>query len=328
MGDQSASAKQRLEVLQLAEELGNVAEACRRSGMDRTSFYQWKRRYAEHGLDGLFDLPPIHKSHPMATPDSLAETIKAVALEHPSYGCDRIEAHLLRRGLKVSSVTIQKILKAARLGSRHDRWLALDRPRQNSDPPLTAEQLAFIDDCNPSHRDRRLIGTYPGQVTCHSTFALGRISNVDSVHCHAAIDTYSSFTSAFLASSRSFVSTYDASLDLAHRLPGTRSATAQGLKVITDFPAHARHLQRRYSAHQIIRIPRTRNGFAERLKQAMVEAFIPFALERQSYDTMGQLQAVLRVWIDGYNSRRVLAGFPNYGHPPAKVIALRARKEA
>ncbi|MBI1315774.1 IS481 family transposase, partial [bacterium] len=34
-------ARKRLSVLQLAENLGNVTEACRRMGMDRTSFYAW-----------------------------------------------------------------------------------------------------------------------------------------------------------------------------------------------------------------------------------------------------------------------------------------------
>ncbi|MEM9050346.1 MAG: helix-turn-helix domain-containing protein, partial [Pseudomonadota bacterium] len=38
-------AQQRLSVLELARELGNVAEACRQRGMDRTSFYEWKRRF-------------------------------------------------------------------------------------------------------------------------------------------------------------------------------------------------------------------------------------------------------------------------------------------
>ena len=37
-------AHRRLTVLELAERLGNVAEACRRGGIDRTSFYDWKRR--------------------------------------------------------------------------------------------------------------------------------------------------------------------------------------------------------------------------------------------------------------------------------------------
>ena len=46
-------AEQRLSVLELARELGNVAEACRRRGMDRTSFYEWKRRFQTHGFEGV-----------------------------------------------------------------------------------------------------------------------------------------------------------------------------------------------------------------------------------------------------------------------------------
>ena len=54
----------RLSVLQLAEALGSVTEACRHGGMDRTSFYAWKKRFAESGLDGLKDL----STHPTTIP--------------------------------------------------------------------------------------------------------------------------------------------------------------------------------------------------------------------------------------------------------------------
>ncbi|SDG38086.1 helix-turn-helix domain-containing protein [Roseospirillum parvum] len=75
----SKIARQRMSVLELAQELGNVAEACRQRGMDRTSFYEWKRRFQTQGLDGLKDLPRIHKSHPQTTPPEIVEKIKALA---------------------------------------------------------------------------------------------------------------------------------------------------------------------------------------------------------------------------------------------------------
>jgi hypothetical protein len=55
-------------VLELAERLGNVTEACRRGGIDRTSFHDWKRRFQIHDLEGLKDLPPIAESHLMTMP--------------------------------------------------------------------------------------------------------------------------------------------------------------------------------------------------------------------------------------------------------------------
>ena len=72
-------AEHRLSVLELARELGNVAEACRRRGMDRSSFYAWKRRFQTHGFEGLKDLPPIHKCHPQTTPFSTASSTTPTA---------------------------------------------------------------------------------------------------------------------------------------------------------------------------------------------------------------------------------------------------------
>jgi hypothetical protein len=43
---------------------------------------------------GLKDLPPIHRSHPQTTPPEVVDRIKALALEHPAYGCNRLEAML------------------------------------------------------------------------------------------------------------------------------------------------------------------------------------------------------------------------------------------
>lgn len=38
--------RQRLSVLELAQALGNVSEACRRRGVSRTQFYEYKKRFA------------------------------------------------------------------------------------------------------------------------------------------------------------------------------------------------------------------------------------------------------------------------------------------
>ena len=61
-------ARQKLSVLELAHTLGNVSEACRIKDVSRTQFYEYKRRFQTHGLEGLKDLPPIHKTHPFTTP--------------------------------------------------------------------------------------------------------------------------------------------------------------------------------------------------------------------------------------------------------------------
>lgn len=42
-------ARERLSVLEMAETLGNISEACRRGGIDQTGFYKWKRCFKTHG---------------------------------------------------------------------------------------------------------------------------------------------------------------------------------------------------------------------------------------------------------------------------------------
>jgi hypothetical protein len=56
-------------VLELVEALGNVSKACRRRGLSRPQFYEYKRRrFQTHGVKELLELPPVHKSHPRTTP--------------------------------------------------------------------------------------------------------------------------------------------------------------------------------------------------------------------------------------------------------------------
>ena len=87
-------ARQRLSVLEMAETLGNISEACRRGGMDRTSFYEWKRRFQTHGMQGLKDMPPIPKSQPNQTTPETEAAILACSLAHPSWGCVKLSDFL------------------------------------------------------------------------------------------------------------------------------------------------------------------------------------------------------------------------------------------
>ena len=55
-------AQKRLTLLQVAEKLRNVSEACRRQGVSRSQFYEYNRAFQECDFDGLIDRPPIFKT--------------------------------------------------------------------------------------------------------------------------------------------------------------------------------------------------------------------------------------------------------------------------
>lgn len=126
-------ARRRLETLKLAERLGSVTAACRDARIARATFYNWKRRFHRHGLEGLKDRHPIAKSHPMTTPGAVIARINQLATAHPDYGCNRFEKLLAAEGTHVSAITIQKILNNIGLGTKSMRSKARAEKRQNAE---------------------------------------------------------------------------------------------------------------------------------------------------------------------------------------------------
>ncbi|MBI4620767.1 MAG: helix-turn-helix domain-containing protein [Desulfobacterales bacterium] len=76
-------AQKRLTLLQLAERLRNVSEACRHHGISRSQFYEYKRAFQERGLDRLLDRPPIPKIFPNETLPEVKERIIAILGRRP-----------------------------------------------------------------------------------------------------------------------------------------------------------------------------------------------------------------------------------------------------
>ena len=142
-------ARKRLSVLEMAETLGNISEACRRSGIDRASFYEWKRRFQTHGLEGLKDMPPIPKSQPNTTTPETETKILEGSTAHPPWGCVKLSDFLKLQGVSVSSPTIQRILIRNNMPSVYERWLRLEEKHLEAGFELTAEQIAKIEKYNP-----------------------------------------------------------------------------------------------------------------------------------------------------------------------------------
>jgi len=113
--------KDRIRLLRLAEQLGNVSMVCRREGVSRTQFYEYRRRFQMNGLEGLKNHLPVHKEHPQTTPREVVELILDASMANPSWGCKRICKHLKGMGRYISGPTVQKVLNRHGRGRRSDR---------------------------------------------------------------------------------------------------------------------------------------------------------------------------------------------------------------
>jgi len=321
-------AQQRLSVLELARELGNVAEACRQRDMDRTSFYEWKRRFQTLGFEGLKDLPPIHKSHPQTTPPEVVERIKALALEHPAYGCNRHEAMLALEGTRVSSITIQKILHEHGLGTKIDRWLALEQQTAEKVVEITSEQAAFLEKLNPCFRERHVESSAPGELLSADTFFVGSLKGVGKVYLHAVVDTYGSYAFGFLHVSKQ----PEAAVAVLHNdvLPFYRNLDLPVNAILTDngreFCGTERHPYELYLDLNGIEHRRTKvkspktNGFVERFNGTILNEFFRMKMRETFYETVEALQADLDAWLVHYNTQRPHLGYRNQGRRPIETV--------
>ncbi len=327
--------KQRLSVLELAEILGNVSEACRRRGVSRTQFYEYKRRFQTHGLKGLKDLPPIPKNHPQTTPPEVVKKILDLALKHPAWGCNRLEGLLKAEGIFISNVTIQKILIKHNLGSRYERWMALEQRYAKEKIELTKEQIAFIEKQNPVFKERHVESSRPGELLSQDTFYVGRLKGMGKVYLHAVVDTYGSYAFGFLHTSKQ----PEAAVAVLHNdvLPFYKEHNLEVKAILTDNGTefcgvdghpYETYLELNDIEHRRtkIRSPQT-NGFVERFNRTVLEEFFRVKFREKLYDSVESLQKDLDEWLDFYNTKRPHLGYRNNGRTPLQTVLQFTQKK-
>jgi transposase InsO family protein len=321
-------ARKRLSVLDLAEALGNVSEACRRSGMDRTSFYEWKRRFQTHGLEGLKDLPPVHHTHPQTTPPEVEEKIIEESLKHPSWGCVKLSDWLKLQGISVSSPTVQRILIKHKMGSVYERWMRLEQKHLDEGLELTAEQIARIEKYNPCFRERHMESSRPGELLAQDTFYVGCLKGIGRVYMHAVVDTYGSYAFGFLHTCKM----PESAVSVLHNdaLPFYRSRGISVQAVLTDngreFCGTSNHPYELYLALNDIEHRRTKvrspktNGFIERFNRTALDEYFRIAFRERYFESVDALQEDFDRWLDHYNNERPHQGYRNKGKRPIDTI--------
>jgi len=321
-------ARQRLSVLELAEVLGNVSEACRRRGMTRTQFYEYKRRFQTHGLEGLKDLPPVHKSHPQTTPPEVVERILAMSLEHPGWGCYRLSDMLKLQGISVSGPTIQNILAKHGMATKYERLLKLEEKAATEPIELTPEQIALIEKANPCFRERHVESSRPGELLAQDTFFVGHLKGVGKVYLQAVVDTYSSYAFGFLHVGK----LPECAVAVVHNdvLPFYRERGLRVEAILTDngreYCGTDTHPYELYLAlndieHRTTRVRRPQtNGFVERFNRTVLDEFFRTAFRERYYEAIEPLQADFDVWLHHYNHERPHRGYRNMGRRPIETI--------
>jgi len=323
-------AQKRLTLLQLAERLRNVSEACRRHGISRSQFYEYKRAFQERGLDGLLDQLPIPKSFPNETPPEIKEKVITLSLDHPAWGPMRISDQLRLHGVSVSPSTVRNIWIKENMETRYKRLLRLEEEKNGQEVELTEEQIKLLEKANPCFRERKVESSYPGYLLCQDTFMVGTLKGIGRIYLQAVVDTYGSFAFGKLYTSKlpeTAVDTlYDRVLPFyeAHGLEVEHILTDNGREYCGRPMIHPYQIFLEFNdiEHRRTQVARPRtNGFVERFNRTALDEFFRETFRKKFYSSVEELQEDLDNWIHYYNYDRPHRGYRNMGKKPIETIA-------
>jgi transposase InsO family protein len=310
----------RLRLFTLADELGNVSEACRQMGVDRSTYYRWKPKLERYGLDGLRVRERRRPRMPNQISPHLEHKVLAFALGHPGYGPRRISAELLRPkwgGIRISEHGIWRVLRRFNLNTRCKRLSLIAR---HADPYERKPQLP--------PKELHIEATEPGEKVQMDCFYVGRLSgSKGTIWQYTAIDVASSFTWAFLRSSeRNPSARYTA--ELAHLVASELRAAGWRLgEVTTDNGSEFRSrlfadaVEGEGATQRPIKAGRPNsNGCAERVQLTILEECWRPAFSRSLAPKITALRRDLDEYLRTYNFDRAHTGRLTKGRVPGDIV--------
>jgi len=310
----------RLRLFTLAEELGNVSAACRAMGVDRSTYYRWKRKVDRWGLEALQVRERRRPRMPNQLGPHLEQRIIAFALGHPGYGPRRISAELAREkwgGLKISEHGVWRVLVRVGLNTRAKRLALIARHR---DP------YERRPDVPPP--ERHIDAATPGEKVQLDCFYVGRLAGTQgTVWQYTAIDVASAYLWAELHTSERNPRARH-TRELVHRVAAELAAAGWQLHEVTtdngsEFRARefATAVGDLGARQRFIRAGRPNsNGCVERAQLTILEECWRPAFARSLVPKMTALAQDLEDYLTTYNFDRAHTGRLTQGRVPADIV--------
>lgn len=322
--------RNKLGLLELADYLGNVSQACKTLGYSRDTFYRVRNLYEEGGTEALKEVSRRKENHRNRVSPEVEEAVVKIAIDNPALGQQRASNELLQMGIKVSPTGIYGIWQRHNLENLKKRLKALEEKAAKEGLVLTEGQIAALESAKQEKEACGEIETeHPGYLGSQDTFYVGHIKGVGRIYQQTYIDTYSKVADCKLYTAKTALTAADMLNDRV--VPFHEEQGVKILRILTDrgteYGGNAEtHEYQLFLALNDIdhtktkaRSPQT-NGICERFHKTVLMEFYQIAFRKKIYSTLEQLQLDLDDWLHYYNYERTHQGKMCCGRTPWQTM--------
>ena len=324
-------ARAKMSLIELAEYLKNVSEACRVMGVSRQHFYDIKKAYADGGIPALQEKSRRKPNLKNRVAPEIEDAVVRTAEEYPAYGQLRASNELRKSGILVSPCGVRSVWLRHGLETFKKRLIRLEERAAQEGIVYTEAQLVALEQAKrEKESDPDEIETHhPGYLVSQDTLYVGYLKGVWRIYQQTVIDTYSSVAFAKVYDNKTPVTAADTLNDQVlpffeeHDIPVLRVLTDRGTEYCGRDDRHPYQIclglneidhTRTKTKH-----PQT-NGICERFHQTCGNEFYKITFRKKIYRELESLQVDLDAFLEHYNNERTHQGKRCQGRTPMQTF--------
>lgn len=324
------AANRKLTLLELANELGNVSEACRRIGYSREQFYEIRRNYQTYGSEGLLDKIKGPKNpHPNRATEEQEKAVLDYCLEFPTHGVLKVSQQLLLRGVHIGVGAIRGIWLRNDIITKHQRLLRLEKHYREQNIQLTEQHITLLEKFDPEFRERHIQADFTGQLVAMDTFFVGNLKGIGKIYLQTVVDCHSRFAFGHLYNSKIPVTAAHVLNEKVlpffeeHECPIVSILTDNGREYCGRMDGHPFEifLQLENIEHRTTKVRRPQsNGIVERLHRTLLDEHFRIQGRIKFYESLEEMQNDLDSYLHIYNYERAHQGRNMNGRTPHQAF--------